>query len=65
MISPGKRKQGRPKLTLRNFFDGDFKEMELTWGRPRENFMKKKEGLSYLPLIESNKEDVIHDYTIL
>ncbi len=29
--SPGKRKQGRPKMTLRKTFEGDFKKMELTW----------------------------------
>ena len=30
--SPGKRKQGRPKMTLRKTFEGDLKKMELTWG---------------------------------
>ena len=30
---PGKRKQGRPKITLRKTFKGDFKKMELTWGK--------------------------------
>ncbi len=29
---PGKRKQGKPKMTLRKIFEGDFKKMELTWG---------------------------------
>ena len=29
---PGKRKRGRPKMTLRKTFDGDLKRMELTWG---------------------------------
>ena len=29
---PGKRKQGRPKMTLRKTFEGDIKKMELTWG---------------------------------
>ncbi|MCP4055117.1 MAG: hypothetical protein GY739_19160 [Mesoflavibacter sp.] len=29
---PGKRKQGRPKMTLRKTFEGDLKRMELTWG---------------------------------
>ena len=29
---PGKRKQGRPKMTLRKTFEGDLKKMELTWG---------------------------------
>ncbi len=29
---PGKRKQGRPKMTLRKTFEGDIKNMELTWG---------------------------------
>ena len=29
---PGKRKQVRPKMTLRKTFEGDFKKMELTWG---------------------------------
>ena len=28
----GNRKQGRPKMTLRKTFEGDFKKMELTWG---------------------------------
>ena len=28
----GKRKQGRPKMTLCKTFEGDFKKMELTWG---------------------------------
>ncbi len=29
---PGKRKQGRPKMTLRKTFEGGLKKMELTWG---------------------------------
>ncbi len=29
--APGKRKNGRPKKTLRKTFEGDFKKMELTW----------------------------------
>ena len=29
---PGKRKQGRPKMTLRKTCEGDLKKMELTWG---------------------------------
>ncbi len=29
---PGKRKQGRQKMTLRKTFQGDLKTMELTWG---------------------------------
>ncbi len=29
---PGKRKQGRPKMTLRKTFEGDLKKMHLTWG---------------------------------
>ncbi len=29
---PGKRKQGRPKMTLRKTFEGDLKKMVLTWG---------------------------------
>ncbi len=29
---PGKRKQGRPKMTMRKTFEGDFKKIELTWG---------------------------------
>ena len=29
---PSKRKQGRPKMTLRKNFEGDLKKMELTWG---------------------------------
>ena len=28
----GKRKQGRPKMTLKKPFEGDFKKMENTWG---------------------------------
>ena len=28
---PGKRKQGRPKMTMRKTFKGDLKRMELTW----------------------------------
>ena len=28
---PGKRKQGRPKMSLRKTFEGDFDKMELTW----------------------------------
>ncbi len=44
---PGKRKQGRPKMTLRKTFEGDFKKMELTRnGRERskrETFMEEKE----------------------
>ncbi len=29
---PGKRKQGRPKMTLRKTFEGDLKKMSLIWG---------------------------------
>ncbi len=29
---PGKRKQGRPKMTLRKTLEGDVTKMELTWG---------------------------------
>ena len=29
---PGKRKHGRPKMSLRKPFEGDFKKMELTRG---------------------------------
>ncbi len=29
---PSKRKQGRPKTTLRKTFEGDLKRMKLTWG---------------------------------
>ncbi len=29
---PCKRKQGRPKMTLRKTYEGDFKKMELRWG---------------------------------
>ncbi len=29
---PGKRKQGRPKITQRKTFEEDFKKMELIWG---------------------------------
>ncbi len=29
---PGKRKQGRPKMTLRKTFENDLKRMGLTWG---------------------------------
>ena len=29
---PGKRKPGRPKMTLRKTFEVDLKKMELTWG---------------------------------
>ena len=29
---PGKRKQGRPKMTQRKTFAGDLKKMELKWG---------------------------------
>ena len=28
----GKRKQGRPKMTLRKTFEKDFKKDDLTWG---------------------------------
>ena len=28
---PGKRKQGRPKMTPRKTLEGDFKKMELKW----------------------------------
>ena len=30
--APGNRKQGRPKMTMRKTFEGDFENMELTWG---------------------------------
>ncbi len=45
---PGKRKQGRPKMTLRKTFEGDLKKMELTWGTAqreykRDMFMEEKE----------------------
>ena len=29
---PGKRKQGRLKMTLGKIFEGDFKKIALTWG---------------------------------
>ena len=29
---PGNRKQGRPKMTLKKTFEGNFKKIELTWG---------------------------------
>ncbi len=29
---PGQIKQGRPKMTLRKTFKGDFKKIDLTWG---------------------------------
>ena len=32
MNPPGKRKQGRPKMTIRKTFERDLKKMELTWG---------------------------------
>ena len=34
--SPVKRKQGRPKMTMRKDFEGDFKNMELTWGEKQK-----------------------------
>ena len=55
MISPGKRKQGRPKLTLRNFFDGDFKEMELTWGTAEREFHEEK-GRAVLSSLDRIKQ---------
>ncbi len=39
---PVKRKQGRPKMTLRKTFKGDLKQMELTWGTARERVAKEK-----------------------
>ncbi len=56
---PGKRKQGRPKMTLRKTFEGEFKKMELTWGTAeeskREKFMEEKEKLHYPKWIEAIK----------
>ena len=38
---PGKRKQGRTKMTLRKTFEGDLKKMELTCG-PAEREAKER-----------------------
>ena len=45
MDPPSKRKQGRPKMTLRKTFEGDLKKIELTWGErsKRETFMEEKQ----------------------
>ena len=44
---PGKRKQGRPKMTLKKTFEGNLKKMELTWGaaerEAKETFTEEKE----------------------
>ena len=39
---PGKRKQGRPKMTLRKIFETDFKKMELSWGMAEWRSAKEK-----------------------
>ena len=41
---PGKRKQGRSKMTLRKTFEGDLKKMELTLGTAER---KAKERISW------------------
>ena len=40
----GKRRQGRPKMTLRKTFEGDLKKMELTWGTAES---KAKDRISW------------------
>ena len=39
--TPGKRKQGRPKMTLRKTFEGDLEKMELTWGTAEREAKEK------------------------
>ncbi len=46
---PGKRKQGRPKMTLRKGFEGHFKKVELSWGTAereakQKNSWRKRSG---------------------
>ena len=59
MDPPSKRKQGRPKMTLRKTFEGDLKKIELTWGQrsKRETFMEEKQQLHYPEWIEAIKEE--------
>ena len=48
---PGKRKHGRPKMTLRKPFEEDFKKIELTW-RMAEREAKEREWLNYPQWLE-------------
>ena len=56
---PGKRKQGRPKMTLRKTFEGDFKKMELTWGtaesEAKDRNLWRKEMAALSLIDRSNK----------
>ena len=55
---PGKRKQGRPKMTLRKTFEGYLKKMELTWGtaEKQKRDIHGEKGVAALSLMDrSNK----------
>ncbi len=41
---PGKRKQTRPKMTLRKTFEGDLKKMELTWETAERDAKERHSG---------------------
>ncbi len=51
---PGKRKQGRPKMTLTKTLEGDLKKMELKWGtaksvaKDRNSCQKKMAAISLM-----------------
>ncbi len=66
---PGKRKQGRPKMTLRKTFEGDLKKMELTRGtaerEAKVTFMEEKEQLHYPEWIDALKEEEDVDLSIV
>ncbi len=51
--SPGKRKQGRPKMTLRKTCEGDLKKMELTCGtaesEARDRSLWRGRNVSIIP----------------
>ena len=48
---PGKRKQGRPKMTLRKTFEGDLKKIEMTWGTAEREIHREK-GVAALTLMD-------------
>ena len=46
-------------MTLRKTFDGDFRKIELTWGRPREKqkrYIHREKGVAALSLMDRCNE---------
>ncbi len=59
---PGKRNQGRPKMTLRKTFEGDFEKMEhVEWPREKQNvkFLGEK-GVAALSSMDRGKQRRMH-----